>query len=62
MTAPMPSQDKRVVTRRAVDGENVGSVRFLERCGFVEVARMPGIGFTFGRWLSLVLLQRRLGD
>jgi phosphinothricin acetyltransferase len=52
---------KRVMVA-AVDGENVGSIRFHERCGFVEVARMPGIGFKFGRWLTLVLLQRRLGD
>jgi phosphinothricin acetyltransferase len=44
----------------AVDGENVGSIRFHERCGFVEVARMPGIGFKLGRWLTLVLLQRQV--
>jgi L-amino acid N-acyltransferase len=52
---------KRVMVA-AVDGENVGSIRFHERCGFVEVARMPGIGFKFDRWLTLVLLQRRLGE
>ena len=52
---------KRVMVA-AIDGENVGSIRFHERCGFVEVARMPGIGFKFGRWLTLVMLQRRLGD
>ena len=50
---------KRVMVA-AIDGENVGSIRFHERCGFVEVARMPNIGFKFGRWLTLVLLQRRL--
>jgi L-amino acid N-acyltransferase len=42
----------------AVDGENVGSIRFHERCGFTEVARMPNIGFKLGRALTLVLLQR----
>lgn len=42
----------------AVDGANKGSVRFHERLGFVETARMPEIGFKFGRWLDLVLLQR----
>lgn len=42
----------------AVDGDNVGSIRFHERLGFVETARMPQIGFKFGRWLDLVLLQR----
>ena len=42
----------------AVDGDNEASLRFHERLGFVEVARMPAIGFKFGRWLDLVLLQR----
>jgi len=42
----------------AVDGANAGSIRFHERLGFVETARMPEIGFKFGRWLDLVLLQR----
>ena len=42
----------------AVDGDNDGSIRFHERLGFVEVARMPEVGFKFGRWLDLVLLQR----
>jgi L-amino acid N-acyltransferase YncA len=50
---------KRVMVA-AVDAENVRSVRFHERCGFVEVARMPGIGFKLGRWLTLVLLQRQV--
>ena len=44
----------------AVDSTNEGSIRFHERLGFVETARMPEIGFKFGRWLDLVLLQRRV--
>jgi phosphinothricin acetyltransferase len=44
----------------AVDGTNAGSIRFHERLGFVETARMPEIGFKFGRWLDLVLLQRTI--
>ena len=50
---------KRVMVA-AVDAENVGSIRFHERCGFIEVARMPDIGFKLERWLTLVLLQRRV--
>ena len=50
---------KRVMVA-AVDGENVGSIRFHERCGFVEVGRLPGIGVKFGRPLTLVLLQRNV--
>jgi phosphinothricin acetyltransferase len=42
----------------AVDGDNDASLRFHRRLGFVEVARMPALGFKFGRWLDLVLLQR----
>jgi len=46
----------------AVDAENEASIRFHERLGFVEVARMPQTGAKFGRWLDLVLLQLRLDD
>ena len=41
-----------------IDGANERSIRFHERLGFVEVARMPGIGEKFGRRLDLVLMQR----
>jgi L-amino acid N-acyltransferase YncA len=46
----------------AIDGANAVSIRFHERLGFVEVARMPEIGAKFGRWQDLVLLQLRLDD
>ena len=46
----------------AVDAENVGSIHFHERCGFVEVGRMPNIGFKLGRRCTLVLLQREIGN
>lgn len=44
----------------AVDGDNEGSVTFHERLGFTVVGRMPEVGWKFGRWLDLVLLQRIL--
>jgi phosphinothricin acetyltransferase len=44
----------------AIDSTNEGSLRFHERLGFVEVARMPQVGMKFGRWLDLVLMQRLL--
>ena len=44
-----------------VDAANEGSIRFHERLGFIEVARMPEVGTKFGRWLTLVMLQRVLG-
>lgn len=46
----------------AIDGANEASIRFHERLGFVEVARMPEVGAKFGRWLDLVLLQLGLDD
>lgn len=45
----------------AIDADNDASIRFHERLGFVEVARMPEVGTKFGRWLDLVLMQRILG-
>jgi phosphinothricin acetyltransferase len=44
----------------AIDGDNIGSIDFHERLGFVEVARMPEVGRKFDRWLELVLMQRIL--
>jgi L-amino acid N-acyltransferase len=44
----------------AIDGENEGSIRFHQRHGFVEVARLHDVGFKFGGWLDLVLVQRTL--
>lgn len=43
-----------------IDAENQGSVRFHQRLGFSEVGRMPEVGYKFGRWLDLVLMQRML--
>ena len=43
-----------------IDGGNVGSIRFHERHGFREVARMPGVGRKMGRPVDLVLMQREL--
>jgi len=44
----------------AIDGENVDSIAFHRRLGFVEVGRLPGIGEKFGRPLDLVLMQLTL--
>lgn len=46
----------------AIDATNQGSIRFHERLGFVEVARMPETGAKFGRWCDLVLLQLHLDE
>jgi L-amino acid N-acyltransferase YncA len=41
----------------SVDGDNPESLAFHVRRGFVEVGRMPDIGFTFGTWRTMVFLQ-----
>ncbi len=50
---------KRVMVA-AIDGDNIDSIHFHQRCGFVEVGRMPNIGFKLGHWLTLVLMQREV--
>jgi phosphinothricin acetyltransferase len=43
-----------------VDGGNERSLRFHERLGFTEVARMPETGWVHGAWRDLVLVHRIL--
>ncbi|MDR1990958.1 MAG: GNAT family N-acetyltransferase [Acidobacteriaceae bacterium] len=43
-----------------IDADNHGSIVFHERLGFERVAHMREVGFKFGRWLDLVLLQKIL--
>lgn len=40
-----------------VDSENAASLRFLERFGFQRAALLREVGFKFGRYLNLILLQ-----
>lgn len=40
-----------------IDAFNERSIAFHLRRGFVEVGRMPDIGFTFDTWRTMVLLQ-----
>jgi phosphinothricin acetyltransferase len=44
----------------AIDADNLASIDFHRRLGFVEVGRMPELGWKHERWLSLVLMQRQL--
>lgn len=45
-----------------VSAENPKGVTFHARHGFVEVARLPRVGFKFGRWMDLILMRKWLGD
>lgn len=44
----------------AIDSENAASLRFFAREGFMEVGRFAEVGWKFGRWLTLVCMQRML--
>lgn len=43
------------------DVGNVASIALHRAQGFVEVGRMPGVGWKFGRWIESMLMQRALG-
>ncbi|HET6334728.1 MAG TPA: GNAT family N-acetyltransferase [Polyangiales bacterium] len=43
-----------------IDAENHASLDFHRRLGFVEVGRMPAIGWKLEHWLGLVFMQRRI--
>ena len=43
-----------------IGGAEPASVRLHSSCGFAEVGRLRAVGFKFGRWLDLVLMQRIL--
>jgi len=40
--------------------ENPEAVKFHAACGFVTVATLREVGFKFGRWIDLVLMQKDL--
>ncbi|WP_298294208.1 GNAT family N-acetyltransferase [Thiomonas sp.] len=43
------------------DSANAGSIGLHRARGFDEIGRMPAVGWKFGRWLDVVLMQRALG-
>ena len=45
------------VVMAGITSDNSVSLRLHERLGFKEVAHIPEVGFKFGRWLDLKLLQ-----
>jgi L-amino acid N-acyltransferase YncA len=44
------------------DSANAGSIGVHRRCGFAMVGTHPDVGFKFGRWLDIVMMQRALGE
>lgn len=43
-----------------VSAENEDGIAFHVKLGYAEVARVPEVGFKFGRWMDLVLMQKFL--
>lgn len=43
-----------------VSAENTGGVAFHKACDYAEAARLRRVGWKFGRWHDLVLLQKFL--
>lgn len=43
-----------------VSAENADAVTFHAACGYAEVARLSRVGWKFGRWHDLVLMQKFL--
>jgi L-amino acid N-acyltransferase len=43
-----------------VSAENAAGEAFHAALGYVEVARLKQVGFKFGRWMDLVLMQKML--
>ncbi|MEV6769717.1 N-acetyltransferase family protein [Nocardia sp. NPDC051030] len=46
----------------AIESSNATSIAMHEKFGFAVVAQLPEMGFKFGRWMDLTLMQIMLDD
>jgi len=44
------------------DSANAASIGVHSRCGFQMIGTHPNVGFKFGRWLDIVMMQLALGE
>jgi L-amino acid N-acyltransferase YncA len=44
------------------DSENIGSIGMHASLGFTRTGVLRAVGVKFGRWLDVVIMQRKLGD
>ena len=46
----------------AIDSENIGSIKLHEEYGFIECARIKDAALKHGKYLTLVLMEKILGE
>jgi L-amino acid N-acyltransferase YncA len=44
-----------------IDAANKASIALHTSCGFQQVGYLPSVGYKFGRWTDVVMVQRSLG-
>ena len=44
------------------DSGNAGSIGVHRALGFEHMGKIAGVGFKHGRWVDVVIMQKRLGD
>jgi L-amino acid N-acyltransferase YncA len=44
------------------DSGNLGSIKLHARAGFHPVGKLHAVGYKFGRWLDVVIMQTQLSD
>jgi phosphinothricin acetyltransferase len=44
------------------DSANGPSIGLHTRAGFKHVGKLERVGFKFGRWIDVVLMQKQLGE
>jgi L-amino acid N-acyltransferase YncA len=45
-----------------IDAANQPSIGLHTNCGFRQVGYLPSVGYKFGRWTDVVMVQRSLGS
>jgi phosphinothricin acetyltransferase len=45
-----------------IDAANTPSIKLHISCGFKEVGYLPSVGYKFGHWTDVVMVQRSLGS
>ncbi|NVO16927.1 MAG: N-acetyltransferase family protein [Rhodoplanes sp.] len=45
-----------------IDAANAPSLRLHEQCGFRQVGYLPSVGYKFGHWTDVVMVQRSLAS